>query len=83
MLARPPFPHPIPAQPPFALGHLGFRTLGRPSRGHKLILIIRLFSSRQRREDSLIAVKVNPDFERGGEAAGGGVGRARRGGGPE
>ena len=52
-------------------------------RGHELILIVGLFSCRQRIKYSLIAVKVNPDFERGGEAAGGGVGRAGGGGGPE
>ena len=34
-------------------------------------------------EDCLISVKVDPDFKRGGEAAGGGVGRAWRRGCPE
>ena len=34
-------------------------------------------------EDDLIRVKVDPDLEGGGVAAGGGVGRGGRGGGPE
>lgn len=52
-------------------------------RGYKLILVIGLFSRCQWTEDCLISVKVDPDFERGGEAAGGGVGRAVLRGGPE
>ena len=52
-------------------------------RGYELILIICLFSCRQRRKNGLIAIKVNSDFKRGGKAAGGGVGRAGGGGGPE
>ena len=52
-------------------------------RGNGLIFIIWLLSRCQWTEDYLVRVKVDPDFEWGGEAAEGGMGRAWRRGRPD